>query len=100
MGLDDLEFQEPEGFRLKHKCSICEQSFDFEYEKGKELPRYFPFCSPRCKAIDLSKWLNQEYRISTELANTKFMTEQEREVFARLLVDTGEVDELSDEDER
>ena len=43
--------------------------------------------------------MNQEYRISTELANTKFMTEQEREVFARLLVDTGEVDELIDEEE-
>ena len=85
---------------LKHKCSICGQSFEFEYETGKELPRHFPFCSSRCKAIDLNKWLNQEYRISTELANTKFMTEQEREVFARLLVDTDEVDELSDEDER
>ena len=84
---------------LKHKCSICGQSYEFEYEKGKDLPRHFPFCSPRCKAIDLNKWLNQEYRISTELANTKFMTEQEREVFARLLVETGEVDESSDEDE-
>ena len=92
-------FQGPEDFRLKHKCSICGQSFEFEYEKGKALPPHFPFCSPRCKALDLSKWMNQEYRISTELANTKFMTEQEREVFARLLVDTGEIDELSNEEE-
>jgi endogenous inhibitor of DNA gyrase (YacG/DUF329 family) len=23
----------------------------------------FPFCSPRCKAIDLGKWLNEEYRV-------------------------------------
>ncbi len=84
---------------MEHKCSICGESFEFEYEKGKKLPQHFPFCSSRCKAIDLNKWLNQEYRISTELANTKFMTEQEREVFARLLVETGEVDELSDEDE-
>jgi len=22
-----------------------------------------PFCSPRCKAIDLGKWLNEEYVI-------------------------------------
>ena len=23
----------------------------------------FPFCSERCKLIDLGKWLNEEYRI-------------------------------------
>ena len=23
----------------------------------------FPFCGPRCKTIDLGKWLNGEYRI-------------------------------------
>ena len=100
MVLLEMDFQKPEDYRLKHKCSICGQPFEFDYEKGKELPRHFPFCSPRCKAIDLNKWLSQEYRISTELANTKFMTEQEREVFARLLVETGEVDELSDENDR
>jgi endogenous inhibitor of DNA gyrase (YacG/DUF329 family) len=22
----------------------------------------FPFCSPRCKMVDLGKWLNEEYR--------------------------------------
>lgn len=23
----------------------------------------FPFCSPRCKLIDLGRWLGEEYRI-------------------------------------
>jgi endogenous inhibitor of DNA gyrase (YacG/DUF329 family) len=23
----------------------------------------FPFCSPRCKAIDLGKWFTEEYRV-------------------------------------
>jgi endogenous inhibitor of DNA gyrase (YacG/DUF329 family) len=23
----------------------------------------FPFCSPRCKAIDLGKWFSEEYRV-------------------------------------
>jgi endogenous inhibitor of DNA gyrase (YacG/DUF329 family) len=23
----------------------------------------FPFCSPRCKQVDLGKWLNEEYRV-------------------------------------
>ncbi len=26
----------------------------------------FPFCSPRCKTIDLGKWLNEEYRVPAE----------------------------------
>jgi hypothetical protein len=28
----------------------------------KENP-HFPFCSPRCRAIDLGRWLGGEYRI-------------------------------------
>jgi len=39
-------------------CPIC--------RKGAALPaenRWFPFCSDRCKALDLSKWINEEYRI-------------------------------------
>jgi len=23
----------------------------------------FPFCSPRCRAIDLGKWFTEEYRV-------------------------------------
>jgi endogenous inhibitor of DNA gyrase (YacG/DUF329 family) len=23
----------------------------------------FPFCSPRCRLVDLGKWLNEEYRV-------------------------------------
>lgn len=42
-------------------CPIC----------GKEaLPRAVnaaaPFCSPRCKVIDLGKWLNEGYRVPTD----------------------------------
>ena len=35
---------------------------------GKEHPwdtnnRFRPFCSERCKMIDLGKWANEEYRV-------------------------------------
>jgi endogenous inhibitor of DNA gyrase (YacG/DUF329 family) len=30
--------------------------------------RAFPFCSPRCRLIDLGKWLGQDYRIAGERA--------------------------------
>jgi endogenous inhibitor of DNA gyrase (YacG/DUF329 family) len=42
------------------KCPICAK---------QAAPRTknpsFPFCSPRCKAVDLGKWLNEEYRVPT-----------------------------------
>ena len=27
----------------------------------------FPFCSPRCKQVELGKWLNEEYRVPETL---------------------------------
>lgn len=35
---------------------------------SKEVPwdtgnRYRPFCSERCKLVDLGKWANEEYRV-------------------------------------
>jgi uncharacterized protein len=39
-------------------CSICEKPL---------LPRAenpaFPFCSARCRWVDLGKWLGEEYRV-------------------------------------
>jgi endogenous inhibitor of DNA gyrase (YacG/DUF329 family) len=26
--------------------------------------RAFPFCSPRCKLVDLGKWLDEKYRVA------------------------------------
>lgn len=28
-----------------------------------QLPPDFPFCSPRCRLVDLGRWLDGEYRI-------------------------------------
>ena len=39
------------------KCLIC---------NVKVSPKHKPFCSIRCKDIDLGKWLNENYRIETE----------------------------------
>ncbi len=45
-------------------CPIC----------GRIVPRqeweatFRPFCSPRCKKIDLGSWLDGSYRISRPLA--------------------------------
>ncbi|MBW1971640.1 MAG: DNA gyrase inhibitor YacG [Deltaproteobacteria bacterium] len=39
------------------RCPVCNKILP-------DPPNPFdPFCSNRCKMIDLSKWLNEEYRI-------------------------------------
>ncbi len=52
---------------MEHTCSMCGTAYEFKWEAGAPLPKNFPFCSERCKALDLGKWLNEEYVISTPL---------------------------------
>lgn len=45
---------------MKILCPLCKKQLD-------DVPEDFPsrpFCSPRCKLVDLGNWLNEEYRVS------------------------------------
>jgi endogenous inhibitor of DNA gyrase (YacG/DUF329 family) len=42
------------------RCSICGQTFDTENSK------FSPFCSGRCKNIDLGRWLGEQYGMPYE----------------------------------
>ncbi len=41
----------------KHKCPECGTEIRWQGN------RYRPFCSSRCKQIDLGKWLGEEYSL-------------------------------------
>ena len=41
----------------KTKCPICKK------QTSEQMPT-FPFCSKRCRTIDLGQWLNEGYVIS------------------------------------
>ena len=56
------------------KCSICGIDYEFDLKKEEPLPPHFPFCSKRCKGIDLGKWLNNEYRINTPITEIEELT--------------------------
>jgi endogenous inhibitor of DNA gyrase (YacG/DUF329 family) len=43
------------------RCPTCERTF--EITSISELPS-FPFCSDRCRLIDLGRWMDGSYRIS------------------------------------
>jgi len=45
------------------ECRTCGKRLT--YEKVGDLP-YFPFCSKRCKLLDLGAWLDEERRIPGE----------------------------------
>ena len=47
---------------IRVRCPICDKSMDSQ--GPKEWPDW-PFCSPRCKLIDLGRWLGGEYRVGT-----------------------------------
>jgi uncharacterized protein len=40
------------------RCPICKRQV-----AGRKQNESFPFCSPRCRLIDLGKWLGDNYRI-------------------------------------
>lgn len=40
-------------------CPRCTSTLSAEAEREPS----FPFCSPRCKLVDLGKWLSGSYRI-------------------------------------
>ena len=43
-----------------NKCPICEIPMPAPWQ---EYPDY-PFCSKRCRLIDLGRWLGEDYKIA------------------------------------
>ncbi|MHC4739006.1 MAG: DNA gyrase inhibitor YacG [Planctomycetota bacterium] len=54
---------------MKHKCPICHKTLKPLPEKQDGEPGFFPFCSERCRLIDLGGWLDAEYKIISKLPN-------------------------------
>jgi endogenous inhibitor of DNA gyrase (YacG/DUF329 family) len=48
---------------IKVRCPICEQVM--QGQSTAEWPE-FPFCSARCRTIDLGRWLDERYRIAKD----------------------------------
>jgi endogenous inhibitor of DNA gyrase (YacG/DUF329 family) len=45
----------------KNRCPTCRKHGDWF------AGRFAPFCSERCKLVDLGKWLNEEHRVESPL---------------------------------
>jgi endogenous inhibitor of DNA gyrase (YacG/DUF329 family) len=51
---------------LMHRCPSCRE----EVKPREENPA-FPFCSARCRAIDLARWFTGSYRVPGPPADTE-----------------------------
>jgi len=51
---------------MKHRCPICKKIVKVSAKKQAEGAKFFPFCSQRCKLIDLGAWLDARYRVVSE----------------------------------
>lgn len=45
------------------RCPVCRK--DIQDSLDGERPETYPFCSERCKLIDLGAWLDSEYVITS-----------------------------------
>ena len=45
------------------RCPTCRRPFAVPLNEAAKSRSAFPFCSERCKLIDLGAWLDAEYRI-------------------------------------
>jgi len=50
---------------MKGKCPTCKKPY--EIQTLSDLPT-FPFCSPRCRLIDLGRWIDEEHSIPASTA--------------------------------
>jgi endogenous inhibitor of DNA gyrase (YacG/DUF329 family) len=48
---------------MAHPCPICKTPV-----APRAANRAFPFCSDRCRLLDLGKWLGGDYRVPGERA--------------------------------
>lgn len=57
---------------MTHRCPICKASID------STLHADFPFCSERCRLLDLGAWASEKYVVSDPIFDEEKLGEAER----------------------
>jgi len=61
---------------MAHRCPVCRKTVKTSVQGKSGEERFSPFCSRRCKLVDLGAWLDAEYKIVS-----KFQSEESTEPF-------------------
>jgi len=59
---------------MKKHCPVCGKRAakpSKDKKQNARISKFFPFCSERCKLIDLNAWFESEYIISTPIEKQK-----------------------------
>lgn len=62
----------PKMKKTKVTCRVCKKEITWENNPFR------PFCSERCRLIDLGKWASEEYRIPGEKKEIPDETEEDK----------------------
>jgi len=57
---------------MKHKCPTCKKETDSAADAD------FPFCSERCRLLDLGAWAAEKYTVSEAIFDEDEMPEADR----------------------
>jgi endogenous inhibitor of DNA gyrase (YacG/DUF329 family) len=52
---------------MEKRCPVCHKAVKGSVQKQNEETKIFPFCSERCKLVDLGGWLDGRYKIISKL---------------------------------
>ncbi len=61
---------------MKSRCPVCDKIIDEATRQDSRDGKFYPFCSDRCKLIDLGKWLDGNYRIAVQANEEEELGEQ------------------------
>jgi len=62
---------------MKHRCPICKRATD------SALDKEFPFCSERCRLLDLGAWASEKYVVSDPVFDETELDELDHDTDAR-----------------
>lgn len=57
---------------MKHTCPTCKKTTD------SEIDAEFPFCSERCRLLDLGAWAAEKYVVSEPIFDEEEIPEADR----------------------
>jgi hypothetical protein len=52
---------------MNRKCPACNKPVEATSDKKTDESNCLPFCSERCKLVDLGAWLEEEYKIASQV---------------------------------
>lgn len=64
---------------MKVKCPTCQTEHEWNSEN-----QFRPFCSERCKLIDLGEWADESHRIAGEPSMQQMDNMSDEELFAMM----------------